>query len=63
MLENKEERGVIEMKDVPKEVLDKWWLENRKALTDNPNSWDAQSVAVLLENEYNRRGWRVPEEK
>lgn len=47
--------------DIPKEKLDAWWEECLKSLDKDPTNLDTIRTQVLLENEYNRRGWKTPE--
>jgi hypothetical protein len=47
-------------KDIPQEVLDWWWCENNAILATNPSDWHAIRQKILLENEYDRRGWTLP---
>jgi hypothetical protein len=47
--------------DIPKEKLDSWWSVTASALAANPKDWDAIRDQCLLENEYTRRGWPIPQ--
>lgn len=47
--------------DIPKERLDEMWRENKQQLACRPKNWDLIRLEVLLENEYDRRCWEVPQ--
>jgi len=49
--------------EIPKETLDRWWAETKQQLEKNPKDWDAIRDQVLLENEYQRKGWNIPDEQ